>query len=430
MERQFEILVVGRMNGDIILDPDRVKVRFAEDGVILSSSGTEAKIPTDSAPSKENDKVTSLIELDPFIASLPKESYSRSIGGGGANSLLATAGYLMNKSPNLGATLLTPSKQYLKIGNDVFDLGDELDANYNVNHHFMNFTDLNYSIVTGGENKLIIRNRPRGTQAFSLRREHKGTILQYINPSDGVLINALNDGDMTKFIAESIYDENYDYYKTQEALEGKDAAKMVHEESFITRPKHRKLVTVVTAAKNMSRDTIVSKVMPYSSIIMNETDAIKIFYGSDTEHSTRGNDASRLEMMLTTMFQMRNGIRTPRGIMRKIGDTNNNIYITLGSKGHLVCLENKVYHLQVEDEVSRAVNKAIQENKSSTSGAGDAFAAGIAYQETRGEAGNHIMTAAVANTTVFNFLGMIDPTHETQIRQVAEYDLEDFKKAA
>ena len=420
INREFKILFVGRVVGDLVLDQDRHSIMPVTNGIELKINGKQHHIRTDSTLTKDNDKVTSLDDLDHILPDLKYEFY---MGGGGANSLFAGADMRV-KSPELGITFLTPSKTYLSMNGQVIDLADYLKI-INVQSHFMNFTPMNYNLVIGGDNKSIIRNKQRGDEEFTLEPEHKRTLVNYIGPSDGILINALNDRDMTAHIVETVHDENQAVYHTSALLKERTMEELVHHGTYMQRPKHRKIMTVVAHSKKMPKDTIVEKIVPYSGLIFNETDTIKIFCGEEKDLQTRGNPNQRLDLVLKVMSQLRYGVPTKHGVRRKIEDEFNNIYVTLGRQGHLVATKDTVYHMKINDNIVSAINEDIKRNRSSAKGAGDAFATGIIHHETKGLSSDRALTAAFANTAVCKYLGINRVIHESEVEQVAQYNLSD-----
>ena len=169
---------------------------------------------------------------------------------------------------------------------------------------------------------------------------------------------------------------------------------------------------------------------------MNQEDAINNFYGTTKEikdeiYEKIGRDSDprnrNYTPLLNVLAQMRFGIPTEHGVKRYVEDSKNNIYITLGKSGHLVSIENKAYHLRIKPEIITYINSKIKQNKSSTNGAGDSFAAGVIHQETKGEGSDYLKTAAFANTSVGRYLGINLDIISSEVDVINEYDLNKFQ---
>lgn len=133
----------------------------------------------------------------------------------------------------------------------------------------------------------------------------------------------------------------------------------------------------------------------------------------------------KLKPALLAMAQLRYGIPTEHGVMRKIEDPYNNVYVTLGKDGHLVSIGETVYHVRMKKHLSEELKKSIEQNRSSTTGAGDSFAAAIILQETLGKGKQYLETGAVACTSVNKYLGFLKTVGISDVETVAEYDLND-----
>lgn len=438
--RQFEILVVGRCAGDLVLS-NEYAVGMENVGVrVKKDDGSDYFIGTNSLPSADNDKVSSLIDLGEFIA---RHNYMFRWGGGGFNSTKALAD-LRARSPQMSITLLTPSRPELFLGTEKSGVKKSLVDYLNtqsINSFFMNFITLNYNIILGGDNKIVIRNKQSGSYDFKLNRENRSAIDGYISPSDGILINALNDLDMTSTMVEAIFNENQLFLKNESAFLDKNSSfdaleSRMNSPDRLSEYKHRKILTVITPTNRISRSELVDKIIPYTGLVFNLEDAIKIFYGNDKEiikkvysqlfdekDGKKSFEIKDYTPILKILSQLRNGIPTEHGVRRTIEDPNDNVYITLGKRGHIVSVGNKAYHLLIKDEIIDIINKKILENKSSTSGAGDAFAAGVVHQETRGF-GKHVKsTAAFANATVCKYLGINIDIIPSEVRILNEFTL-------
>ncbi len=429
--RQFEILIVGRSSGDLVLNEPH-KLDFINNGLeIYGDNNKHYHIPTDSTPSNDNDKVTSLIPLDEFI-----ERYSHMFRwGGGAINSAQTLFNLRVPTSQMGVTIMTPSRPYLKVGAEVKDIIDFFVEN-NANHCMLNYTKQNYNIVMSGENKIVVRNKPASNEDFKLSRENMETILGYMNSSDGILINSLNNQSMTEFIVQSVFFENQSFYKDMKLQDMTKIEEVMSNTNRLSKYKHRKIMTVITNSSKIPRHTLIDKILPYTGIIINQEDVINNFYGTSKEvkkeiYDIIGADKNPLNKdyspIIKVIAQMRYGIPTEHGVKRYIEDSTNNIYVTLGKQGHLVSIENKVYHLRIKPEIIDYINTKIKQNKSSTNGAGDSFAAGVIHEETIGEGQDYLKTAAFANSAMARYLGINIDIISSEVDVLKEYNLKDFQ---
>jgi len=429
--RQFDILIIGRSSGDLVLnEPHRLE--FKNNAIeVYGENGKHYHIPTDSTPSNDNDKVTALISLDEFIE---RFSHMYRWGGGAINSA-QTLFNLRVPTSQMGVTVMTPSRPYLKVGNEVKDIIDFFSEN-NANHCMLNYTKQNYNIVMSGENKIVVRNKPSTNEDFKLSRENMESILGYMNPSDGILINSLNNQSMTEFIVQSVFFENQSFYKDMKIQDMSKIEEAMSDENRLPKYKHRKVMTVITNSSKIPRNTLIDKILPYTGIIINQEDIINNFYGTSKEikkeiYDIIGNDLNLVNRnynpIIKVIAQMRFGIPTEHGVKRYVEDSKNNIYVTLGKHGHLISIENKVYHVRIKEEIIEYINEKIKQNKSSTNGAGDAFAAGIIHEETIGNGQDYLKTAAFANTAVARYLGINLDIISSEVEVLKEYDLNKFK---
>jgi len=430
-DRQFDILVVGRSSGDLVLNEPH-KLEFMENGLdVFGENNKHYHIKTDSTPSKDNDKVTSLIDLEEFTS---RFNYMFRWGGGAVNSAAALFDLRVPTS-QMSVTIMTPSRPYLKLGKEVKDIADFLEEN-NVSHYMLNYTKQNYNMVIGGDNKIVVRNKPATNEDFKLTRENQAAILGYINSSDGILINSLNHLSMTEFIVHNVFLENQSFYKDMKLQDMSKIEEVMNNTNRLPKYKHRKIMTVATHTQKIPRHTLIDKILPYTGIIMNQEDAINNFYGTTKEikdeiYEKIGRDSDprnrNYTPLLNVLAQMRFGIPTEHGVKRYVEDSKNNIYITLGKSGHLVSIENKAYHLRIKPEIITYINSKIKQNKSSTNGAGDSFAAGVIHQETKGEGSDYLKTAAFANTSVGRYLGINLDIISSEVDVINEYDLNKFQ---
>jgi len=172
----------------------------------------------------------------------------------------------------------------------------------------------------------------------------------------------------------------------------------------------------------MSRHEMTHDVIPFTGVIMNYEDALSVFYGK--EEADVGELG--LDPALRLMAQMRYGMPTREGLSRRIEDPHNNVYVTLGKQGHLAAVGEKAYHLGLKESTLEDVNYHIRRNRSSTNGAGDSFAAGVAYMETTGRASDVVGTAAKANEVALKFLGVNRVVHREDVEVRGEWDLKDL----
>jgi hypothetical protein len=402
MERSYEILAIGRCNADLVLtDATWEAHRNGNNFVRIKKDEKEFEIHVDELPSEENDKVTAQQSLDEVINNI---DFSFRWGGGVVNSAKAFHQY----QDNSRIKLLTTNRPSLYLKGKDRDLMDHLIDDLRVYPAFLNLIKLPYNVVFGGKNKLVIRNK----QIDSCRRlpeSDKVMISAMLNDADGVLINALNHSQIMENVVRTVHDENMRYIE-RFSSKSQNVKELLNSESFLMRPKHRKVVSVIT--KSFDRDSLIENIYPFTIPIHNREDFITLFYGGSNSDLKSNN----YDLELKAMAQLRYGIPTRHGFDRRILDDNNNIYVTLGgSEGYLVAIGDDVYRVGLTDKVDEEFVGVIKQNKSSRSGAGDSFAAGIARQETLRQGRDIRKTAVVANSFVGYFLGFNKTIHESDI---------------
>jgi hypothetical protein len=279
----------------------------------------------------------------------------------------------------------------------------------------MNFFDLNYNLVIGGTNKLVVRNKT-SSKPYFLRPEKSATVEDYLEPAYGVLINALNHPKMTAEIVQKVHNENVIFYETMKK------GKLKHPSQI---PSYRTVITVVTPG--ISKRDLIEEIFPYTGLIFNEEDIVKTIFGNNLKPDAKH------ELAIQAMSQLRYGIPKPSGVRAKIVDNNNPIYVSLGREGYIVGLGDQdkfdqFYHLRTDEKTTIELDDRIKENNGSTNGAGDAFAAAVLHQETTGEGTDYMKTAAIINTVVSRQLDLTRTVHEDQIDVVSKGSLKEYYK--
>lgn len=417
INRPFDILVVGRTNADLILDGCKSSVDEEKSTLTLQQGENKFTIPTDKVLSEENDKVTSLKDLDEITRSL---EFLMRWGGGGYNSasIMANSSVMDSK---LGVTYLTPMKPEMIIGGEKYDLVSDLD-DLDIAPCCLNFNDLNFNLVWGGKNKRVVRNAPKEKGNFKLSREHKEIINAYMCSSEGILINALNHADMTEHIVQRTYRENLEAIDALKQLNTTNASTTLDSSQFFEMPQYRKVMTVVTPSSELPKDRLVQEVVPYTGLIFNEDDLLQIFYGEKYEDEP-GDE--RRNKTLEAIAEMRNGVNMDFGTRPHVMEPNNRIYVSLGREGYLVCEKDHVYHFCTNPQETCELDQKIEQNKGSTTGAGDALAAGIIYAETTRKGSDLASTAALVNTVISSHLGLPKTIHTSEVNKLKTYSLSD-----
>jgi hypothetical protein len=402
----FKLLVVGRANADLVLNGfEKIE---GEKEVILRKGKKEFRIRTNSTPSRENDKVTALESLDGIVSKMNEgEDYLFRWGGGGLNSA-KTAATSSVLSQDMSVNFLTTARPDLFLGNTRKDLKGFLQR-HEINPYFLCSEELGYNLIQGGEYKLVIRN-PTQRKSSSLSIEDRLVTGVFVEQASGILVNAINDRMLNAEIAQQVYNKN-DKAEYSPPSVG---------------PRFRKVLTVLTpgmlgsySRREEAMTDLIEEIIPYTGLIMNEEDLVKIFYANnskpDKEH----------KMALEVMAKLRYGLSRPIGTKTKIVDPIDNIYVTLGREGYLLATDKEYYHLKTDEERTRSFDSHLSKSKLSVTGAGDAFAAGAIHQETLEEK-DYLRTSAMINTVIARQLDHTVTVHPNQITTVSKGNLQDY----
>lgn len=402
----FKLLVVGRANADLVLNGFEKIEREKE--VVLKKGKKEFVIRTDTTPSRENDKVTALESLDSVVKKMNEgEDYLFRWGGGGLNSA-KTAATSSVLSQDMSVNFLTTVRPDLFLGNVRKDLKGFLHR-HEINPYFLCSEELGYNLIQGGEYKLVIRN-PTKRKPSSLSIEDRLVTGVFVEQSSGILINAINNRMLNAEIVQQVYNKN-DKAEYSPPSVG---------------PRFRKVLTVLTpnmlgscSKREEAMTDLLEEIIPYTGLIMNEEDLVKIFYSNemqpDKEH----------KMALEVMAKLRYGMPRPIGTKTKIVDHTDNIYVTLGREGYLLGTNNEYYHLKTDDERTKSFDNHLAKSKSSVTGAGDAFAAGAIHQETIEEK-DYLRSSAMINTVIARQLDHTVTIHPNQIETISRGNLQDY----
>jgi sugar/nucleoside kinase (ribokinase family) len=405
-----QFTVVGRANMDIFPQISEYAIEPQGKGAKITLVNGDAKVSflTEECPSNDLDKVFAVGSLDEVLQKL---SCQEVWGGGGLNSSVALAEYA-NAGHTLDVRFLTPSRPSLFLRERECDLKDYLEQRKGVETHFLDKQRLLYNVIIPGEkkNKLIFKNSIR-PEIYSLNRLDQACIDDAVGLSDGILINSLSHLPTTSRIVRLVHQENRRYRDLYG--DGTGILDMLYSGEYQSRPKHRKVMTVLTGT-NETR-SLLSEVVPYTGIIANKQDFLRIF--GERENGS-------YDDVVRCMKLLREGYPDSRNIPSRIEDPSNNIYVTDGGNGYLVNVGDKVYHVKLNDETGKKISHILKQSKISTTGAGDAAAAGIIYQETMGRGHTHILeTCAVISNMVCHALGYRDYISPQQVEIAKEYSL-------
>ena len=400
---------VGRTNVDLYADEVEFEIRDKE--IILITNGEEISILVDETPSEEVDKVTSLIKLDKIIERL---AYEGVIAGGVSNSVTELQKH-RSENPNLRLRMLNPMNPELQLGDEKFNVIKSFES-YDTMTHCLNKRTLQFNLILrNGRNKLIIRNKSESGPLYSLDSLDRSLLKEFVNINNALLLNAPNHPALTDLILSEIYQYNQDYLRDLRSnVSNVEPHALVNETDFAPGVSYKKVTTVITASKALDKDFILSRVLPFTSSIFNLEDFSSLFLKTNStelpqinfdDPDDKGMDL-RYSKALTVLTKMRYGILTRQGTLARVLDPFQNIYVTDGRYGHLVCHANtknptqfevSLYGLNKSDLKSFA--EFISTLRYSTNGFGDSFAAGVALAEAMRDY-NPQEAAAVANSFV------------------------------
>ena len=383
--------VVGRTNVDLYADEVEFEIRDKE--IVLKVEGGDISILVDETPSEAVDKVTSLTKLDKLIEGL---AYEGVIAGGVSNSVTELQKH-RSENPNLRLRMLNPMNPELQLGDEKFNVIKSFES-YDTMTHCLNKRTLQFNLILrNGRNKLIIRNKSESGPLYSLDSLDRSMLKQFVNINNAFLLNAPNHPALTDLILSEIYKYNQAYLRDLDGnLNSAEPHVLVNETAFAPGLSYKKVTTVITASKALDKDFILSRVLPFTSSIFNLEDLLSLFAKEGAEElppinfSDRENPGieERYSEALKLLTKMRHGMLTRQGTLARVLDPFQNIYVTDGRYGHLVChlseehprqFEVSLYGLNKKDLKSFA--EFISTLRYSTNGFGDSFAAGVALAE-------------------------------------------------
>lgn len=402
----FKLTVVGRANADLVLNGYSAEI--VNRAVVLKKAGKEYVIRTDETPSEKNDKVNAVESLDRIVGQMKgEEDYIFTWGGGGVKSAKTAATSSVLRQ-DMRVNFLTTVRPDLFIGSDRKDLKGYLDR-HEISSHFMCSSEMGYNLIIGKEKQKIVIRNPSKKRSSALTDEDKGIMRLFVEQSDGILINALNDRTITAELVQYAFNRNQ-YFRQNPAQVG---------------PRLNKIMTVITPALLASEDIgeaknfLLEEIVPYAGIIINEEDLINIFHGpkvkADPEH----------KLTLETMAKLRYGFSRKLGTKTKVVDPSDHIYVTLGREGYLLGTEDSYYHFRTDEARTKEFDEHLMKNKGSVTGAGDAFAAGAIHQEILSQDSKPINDAAIINTVIARQLDHIVTIHSDQIVEFSKGNLAD-----
>jgi sugar/nucleoside kinase (ribokinase family) len=402
LNRVPRITVIGRANMDIFpaITDHKIDAQGTGAKVTLMQGERSTSFLTEECPSAENDKVFAVGSLDQVLEILDCQHVW---GGGGLNSAVALAEHASGGA-NLDVTFVTPSKPTLHLLGKEFDLKEYLEQRKGVEAYFMDKQRLLHNVIIPGreKNKIIFKN-PFRPQSYYLGKLDLACLDTAVGLSDGILINSLGHIPTTSRVVRLVHQENRKYRELYG--DGTGVLGLVHSGDYQNRPKYRSVYTVLTG--NNDTRTLLNEVVPYTGIIANKQDFLRIF--SKDENGS-------YDDVFECMRLLRRGYPDSRNIPSRIENSSNNIYVTDGGNGYLVNVGENVYHVKLNDSTGKKINAVLTQSKISTTGAGDAAAAGIIYQETLGRAHTQIEeTCAVISNMVCHALGYRDYISSQQV---------------
>lgn len=382
---------IGRTNVDLYVDDIEFEIRDKE--IILKIPGDEISILVDETPSEDVDKVTSLMKLEKIIERI---TYEGVIAGGVSNSVTELQKH-RSENPNLRLRMLSPMNPELQLGDEKFNVIKNFQA-YDTKTHCLNKRSLQFNLILrNGRNKLIVRNKSESGPSYSLDSLDRSLLKEFVNINNSLLLNAPNHPALTDLILSEIYQYNQDYLRDLRSnINNIEPHSLVNETDFAPGISYKKVTTVITASKALDKDFILSRVLPFTSSIFNLEDFSSLFikdYSGDLpainfDDSEETGIEGRYNKVLHVLSKMRYGILTRQGTLSRVLDPFQNIYVSDGKYGHLVCHADKenpqkfqvsLYGLNKTD--LKAFGEFISTLRYSTNGFGDSFAAGVALAE-------------------------------------------------